>query len=135
MPEAPPSRIFKIKRRRGACISCKERKIRCNGERPCSTCNRGDLECVYPVSNHKRSNQDLPPLTTSIPNVIVPLTSVESTPKVTLHGRNSKSIDSGIADCCSLPNNDIISLLLEPTLSVSVPELMTRRDMSSKKKL
>ena len=32
-------KVFKIKRRRGACKSCKERKIRCNGERPCSTCH------------------------------------------------------------------------------------------------
>lgn len=37
----------RIKRRRGACQLCREKKARCNGEDPCSFCKRHDSTCTY----------------------------------------------------------------------------------------
>lgn len=37
-----------------ACLSCKQRKMRCSGERPsCAKCVRHDRECGYPVESAK----------------------------------------------------------------------------------
>lgn len=32
-----------------SCLSCRNRKVRCNKELPCSTCSRGFVPCVYPM--------------------------------------------------------------------------------------
>ncbi|PYI12624.1 hypothetical protein BO78DRAFT_300933 [Aspergillus sclerotiicarbonarius CBS 121057] len=37
----------KFKRRRGACESCRQRKVRCNGDQPCDQCQRCSLACHY----------------------------------------------------------------------------------------
>ncbi|RDH16083.1 hypothetical protein M747DRAFT_123376 [Aspergillus niger ATCC 13496] len=37
----------KLKRRRGACDSCRQRKVRCNGDQPCNQCQRCSLGCHY----------------------------------------------------------------------------------------
>ncbi|KXT14243.1 hypothetical protein AC579_6714 [Pseudocercospora musae] len=35
-------------RRRGACVTCRKRKIRCTGERPaCTECRKSAIECMY----------------------------------------------------------------------------------------
>lgn len=36
-----------IRRRRGACDSCKQRKVRCDGENPCAACHRSSTTCRY----------------------------------------------------------------------------------------
>ncbi|TQS34854.1 hypothetical protein Golomagni_04748 [Golovinomyces magnicellulatus] len=36
-----------IRRRRGACDSCKQRKVRCDGENPCAACHRSSTSCRY----------------------------------------------------------------------------------------
>lgn len=41
-------------RARNACVLCRERKRKCNGEKPCSTCERFQDECTYINSRHRR---------------------------------------------------------------------------------
>ncbi|KAI8982352.1 hypothetical protein BDF20DRAFT_834981 [Mycotypha africana] len=45
-----------IKRKRlkvvSACGGCRRKKTKCNGERPCATCIKADIECIY-VNNYK----------------------------------------------------------------------------------
>ncbi|KHJ32257.1 hypothetical protein EV44_g5383 [Erysiphe necator] len=40
-----------IRRRRGACDSCKQRKVRCDGETPCAACHRSSTTCRYQLSS------------------------------------------------------------------------------------
>ncbi|KAI0517346.1 hypothetical protein F5B22DRAFT_119234 [Xylaria bambusicola] len=77
-PKTPPKVIT---RRRGACRSCKHKKIRCNGGTPCSACDRIGSTCHYeprsrktsdtrelslpaPVSNRPEHDRDRPPSST-----------------------------------------------------------------------
>ncbi|KAH7233803.1 uncharacterized protein BKA55DRAFT_580188 [Fusarium redolens] len=32
------------------CISCKERKVRCDRRLPCSNCTKADRDCVFPTT-------------------------------------------------------------------------------------
>ncbi|KAJ2896619.1 hypothetical protein MKZ38_005409 [Zalerion maritima] len=43
-----------------ACDSCKRRKQKCNGLKPCNTCTRRNLECSY-TSNHPEHGPGSPP--------------------------------------------------------------------------
>ncbi|KAJ2997034.1 hypothetical protein NUW58_g780 [Xylaria curta] len=45
-----------------ACDSCKRRKQKCNGSRPCNTCTKRQLDCQYtPSSSDHPCSQDSPP--------------------------------------------------------------------------
>ncbi|RYC58363.1 hypothetical protein CHU98_g7846 [Xylaria longipes] len=45
-----------------ACDSCKRRKQKCNGVKPCNTCTKRQLECQYTSSSSEHSgSQDSPP--------------------------------------------------------------------------
>ena len=46
-----------ITRRRGACTSCRQRKIRCDGARPCVKCEKAGVSCRY-RSRSERSTGD-----------------------------------------------------------------------------
>lgn len=37
-----------------ACVRCADRKVKCNRERPCSTCVKHNVECVYNASTQPR---------------------------------------------------------------------------------
>ena len=42
-----------------ACLFCRRRKIKCDGEAPCRHCHRRCQECVYPTEPRRRSvNKD-----------------------------------------------------------------------------
>lgn len=42
---------------KNACTSCKERKVRCDGELPCLSCQNSGLKCLYmPVQRTKKRN-------------------------------------------------------------------------------
>lgn len=43
-----------------ACVPCKDRKRRCDGEHPCSTCTRYEYDCVYEESSRKRRRRTVP---------------------------------------------------------------------------
>ncbi|KAI0202742.1 fungal-specific transcription factor domain-containing protein [Astrocystis sublimbata] len=46
-----------------ACDSCKRRKQKCNGLRPCNTCTKRQLDCQYTANGSDHSgSQDSPPL-------------------------------------------------------------------------
>ncbi|KAI5366620.1 putative zn(2)-C6 fungal-type DNA-binding domain-containing protein [Septoria linicola] len=42
---------------RAACERCRRRKIRCEGERPCSKCTAAKAECVYTTQQHETERQ------------------------------------------------------------------------------
>nr|POE75120.1 putative transcriptional regulatory protein [Quercus suber] len=45
-----------------ACQSCRERKLRCDGHRPCcERCEDGNIKCEYIASNTRRSRRSRPP--------------------------------------------------------------------------
>ncbi|KAI0158365.1 hypothetical protein GGR57DRAFT_44710 [Xylariaceae sp. FL1272] len=46
-----------ITRRRGACNLCREKKVRCNGRRPCSFCEKHQASCLYQRLPRKTTNQ------------------------------------------------------------------------------
>ncbi|KAI0975023.1 hypothetical protein F4678DRAFT_421696 [Xylaria arbuscula] len=46
-----------ITRRRGACILCREKKVRCNGRRPCSYCEKHEASCSYQPAPRKTPNR------------------------------------------------------------------------------
>ncbi|KAI1378225.1 hypothetical protein F4677DRAFT_387110 [Hypoxylon crocopeplum] len=41
-----------------ACDSCKRRKQKCNGSKPCNTCNKRNLECLYTPTNLETGSQE-----------------------------------------------------------------------------
>ncbi|WWC64303.1 uncharacterized protein I303_106913 [Kwoniella dejecticola CBS 10117] len=42
-----------------ACDVCRRRKVRCDGERPCSRCKKGNRECTFSIPRHiARKTQD-----------------------------------------------------------------------------
>ncbi|KAI1324001.1 hypothetical protein F5Y16DRAFT_402849 [Xylariaceae sp. FL0255] len=47
-----------ITRRRGACNLCREKKVRCNGRRPCSFCEKHQASCLYQPTSRKTTNQE-----------------------------------------------------------------------------
>lgn len=47
----PPTPLPRRNRVSTACDSCRTRKIRCNGGKPCGTCQRSDSTCTYPNSD------------------------------------------------------------------------------------
>ncbi|KAE9373181.1 hypothetical protein N431DRAFT_534420 [Stipitochalara longipes BDJ] len=55
----------RITRRRGACRLCREKKVRCNGQKPCSFCEKHEATCVYPPSAPKPPSQALSEICTS----------------------------------------------------------------------
>ncbi|PNP80102.1 Fum21p [Fusarium nygamai] len=48
----------RFRRRRGACESCKRRKVRCNGTNPCNQCQKSSIECLYNSSSWKTNDGD-----------------------------------------------------------------------------
>ncbi|WRT68787.1 uncharacterized protein IL334_005767 [Kwoniella shivajii] len=58
-----------------ACDICRRRKVRCDGERPCSRCRKGKRDCTFSIPRHvARKTRD--PGTSSVsPNTEVPSTS------------------------------------------------------------
>ncbi|CZR56900.1 uncharacterized protein PAC_06789 [Phialocephala subalpina] len=46
--EANTKAAYRITRRRGACGGCRSRKVRCDGAKPCSNCEKIGQECTYP---------------------------------------------------------------------------------------
>lgn len=61
----PPQQPFQLRKKRvkivSACAECRRKKTKCNGEQPCRSCVRSNVECVYPAaqgqSDDKRSAQ------------------------------------------------------------------------------
>lgn len=46
LPSPAPSLGISKVTRGHSCVSCQRRKVRCNGQKPCSTCIKTGLECV-----------------------------------------------------------------------------------------
>ncbi|KAF9166910.1 hypothetical protein DFQ26_006437 [Actinomortierella ambigua] len=53
----PPKKPTKRIRIATACISCRQKKIRCDGQHPCAHCERVKTTCTYPVAS-KPANQE-----------------------------------------------------------------------------
>ncbi|KAG0237791.1 hypothetical protein BGW42_008412 [Actinomortierella wolfii] len=53
----PPKKPTKRIRIATACISCRQKKIRCDGQQPCAHCERVKTTCTYPVAS-KPANQE-----------------------------------------------------------------------------
>ncbi|KAF9086168.1 hypothetical protein BGX23_009098 [Mortierella sp. AD031] len=54
LPPKKPSKRIRIST---ACINCRQKKIKCDGQVPCSHCEKFRTECVYPAVN-KPANQE-----------------------------------------------------------------------------
>ncbi|KAF9190621.1 hypothetical protein BGZ51_008368 [Haplosporangium sp. Z 767] len=55
--KVPPKKPVKRIRITTACINCRQKKIKCDGESPCAHCEKYRSECVYPATN-KPANQE-----------------------------------------------------------------------------
>ncbi|KAK6904455.1 hypothetical protein I203_105268 [Kwoniella mangroviensis CBS 8507] len=56
-----------------ACDVCRRRKVRCDGERPCSRCKKGNRECTFSMPRHiARKTQDPGSRSTPSPTEDVP---------------------------------------------------------------
>lgn len=62
-----------IRRRRGACDSCKQRKVRCDGEGPCTACRRSGSYCHYQPSATRSKNAILTRSDTEVAQYLKPL--------------------------------------------------------------
>ncbi|CAR23296.1 Zn(II)2Cys6 transcription factor [Lachancea thermotolerans CBS 6340] len=49
-------RAYTIRKTPQACISCRRRKVKCNGCRPCSSCKTNGLECAYDTPSLEQVN-------------------------------------------------------------------------------
>ncbi|KAI9300051.1 hypothetical protein BJ944DRAFT_171451, partial [Cunninghamella echinulata] len=47
-PTEPRQKRVKIV---SACSECRRKKTKCNGETPCSNCNKSSATCIYPTSH------------------------------------------------------------------------------------
>ena len=48
-----------------SCFNCRRRKVRCDRHRPCLHCNKGGLECSFPVSGRLPTRQHDPAFVSS----------------------------------------------------------------------
>ncbi|KAF9942571.1 hypothetical protein BGZ67_001184 [Mortierella alpina] len=56
-PKIPPKKPTKRIRISTACVNCRHKKIKCDGQVPCAHCEKFRAECVYPVAT-KPANQE-----------------------------------------------------------------------------
>ncbi|KAG0366694.1 hypothetical protein BGZ54_005015 [Gamsiella multidivaricata] len=56
-PKIPPKKPTKRIRISTACVNCRQKKIKCDGQVPCAHCEKCHTECVYPVAT-KPANQE-----------------------------------------------------------------------------
>ncbi|KAF8926979.1 hypothetical protein BGZ58_010733, partial [Dissophora ornata] len=56
-PKIPPKKPTKRIRISTACVNCRHKKIKCDGQVPCAHCDKFRTECVYPVAT-KPANQE-----------------------------------------------------------------------------
>nr|XP_019047902.1 hypothetical protein I302_04522 [Kwoniella bestiolae CBS 10118]OCF26832.1 hypothetical protein I302_04522 [Kwoniella bestiolae CBS 10118] len=61
-----------------ACDVCRRRKVRCDGERPCSRCKKGNRECTFSLPPSKRSRSTPSPTEDGPPTKRPPLHQVSS---------------------------------------------------------
>ncbi|PKX88361.1 Zn(II)2Cys6 transcription factor [Aspergillus novofumigatus IBT 16806] len=57
-----------MSRRRGACETCKSKKVRCDGATPCRYCNLHNLQCEYQLSK-KQETSNRPPMASTAEDV------------------------------------------------------------------
>jgi len=55
--EMPSSRPKKTITRGHSCVACALRKVRCDGQRPCSTCRKSDAQCISKPVQPARSRR------------------------------------------------------------------------------
>ncbi|KAH7059771.1 fungal-specific transcription factor domain-containing protein [Linnemannia elongata] len=92
LPPKKPSKRIRIST---ACINCRQKKIKCDGQVPCSHCEKFRTECVYPAVN-KPANQEY------VETLENRLKSVESH----LQGLLSRGIGKGLNDLATDPSSD-----------------------------
>ncbi|KAI1314723.1 hypothetical protein EDD11_001845 [Mortierella claussenii] len=56
-PKIPPKKPTKRIRISTACVNCRHKKIKCDGQVPCAHCEKFRTECIYPVAT-KPANQE-----------------------------------------------------------------------------
>ncbi|CDH49008.1 hypothetical protein RO3G_03127 [Lichtheimia corymbifera JMRC:FSU:9682] len=62
-PQQPPSTVEPRKKRAkivSACSECRRKKTKCNGERPCRSCQKSSTACIYPSSSHAEDRRNAP---------------------------------------------------------------------------
>ncbi|OCF55966.1 hypothetical protein L486_06723 [Kwoniella mangroviensis CBS 10435] len=42
-----------------ACVRCRRRKVRCNGEHPCAECAEKEADCIYEKDDRRRTKSDM----------------------------------------------------------------------------
>ncbi|KAG0302749.1 hypothetical protein BGZ98_007267 [Dissophora globulifera] len=57
VPKVPPKKPTKRIRISTACINCRHKKIKCDGQAPCIHCEKFHTECIYPIAT-KPANQE-----------------------------------------------------------------------------
>ena len=55
--ETPSPRPKKTITRGHSCVACALRKVRCDGQRPCSTCRKSDAQCISKPVQPARSRR------------------------------------------------------------------------------
>ncbi|KAI7880613.1 hypothetical protein K492DRAFT_177770 [Lichtheimia hyalospora FSU 10163] len=61
--QQPPSTAEPRKKRAkivSACSECRRKKTKCNGERPCRSCQKSSTACIYPSSSHAEDRRNAP---------------------------------------------------------------------------
>nr|AFQ32314.1 FUM21 [Fusarium fujikuroi]BBN20792.1 Zn(II)2Cys6 type-transcriptional regulator [Fusarium fujikuroi] len=116
----------RFRRRRGACESCKRRKVRCNGSNPCNQCQKSSIDCQYKASSWKTNDgytergpsesplpiargSLTPPQTVTLPSPIGAVTytgSVEESSASGIDGSDPHSLSMRLSNTGSTINTD-----------------------------